>query len=266
MNMKSVAYRKLPRIKANLKPEKEVNYDVKNLVHLIRNKSNKATILHAVKIGYLLYPSVEFICKIYESQTNREHDVESSNSQWDKKSKILAQLQSILYLNFHSVPIIEVGDVRLCQNLRILNLSSNYLFNIDPLVECKHLFRLDLQNNQLDELPPSSFWAAFERLKILYLHSNQISKIENLKNLTACPSLEILTLFDTPVSLRSNYRHHVVNSIFTLKALDDYVISDEEIIEDATFANMFSPRLKHFKLELTLPTIEVKIFSQYINL
>ena len=34
-------------------------------------------------------------------------------------------------------------------------------------------------------------------------------------------------------------RHHVVNSIWSLKALDRHVISDEEIIEDADFGGKY---------------------------
>jgi hypothetical protein len=46
---------------------------------------------------------------------------------------------------------------------------------------------------------------------------------------------QILTLHDTPMSLQRHYRHHAVNTIRTLRALDRHLVSDEEIIEDATF-------------------------------
>ncbi|XP_049559141.1 leucine-rich repeat and IQ domain-containing protein 3 isoform X2 [Orcinus orca] len=49
--------------------------------------------------------------------------------------------------------------------------------------------------------------------------------------LSACPSLIALTMFDCPVSLKKGYRHVLVNSIWSLKALDHHVISDEEIIQ-----------------------------------
>jgi hypothetical protein len=38
-----------------------------------------------------------------------------------------------------------------------------------------------------------------------------------VKYLAHTPDLEILTLYDSPLSLKKNYRHHVVNSIWTLK-------------------------------------------------
>ncbi len=82
------------------------------------------------------------------------------------------------------------------------------------------------------------------------MHSNLLSDLETVKFLGSCPALEILTLYDTPLSLKENYRHHAVNSVFTLKALDKHVVSDEEIIEEAAFNNRFSALHKNFKVAL----------------
>ena len=68
--------------------------------------------------------------------------------------------------------------------------------------------------------------------------------------MAASPSLSILTLYNTPLCLKPNYRHHVVNSLWSLKALDNYIISDEEIIEDATFGGRYSSMGKSFNLPL----------------
>ena len=87
-------------------------------------------------------------------------------------------------------------------------------------------------------------------LKILLLHDNPIGKLENLHHLSACECLTVLTLYDTPLSLKRNYRHHVVNSIWTLQALDSMVISDEEIIEDAVFGGEFSAMHPAFHINL----------------
>lgn len=103
------------------------------------------------------------------------------------------------------------------------------------------------------------------KLKVLYLHGNTISRLEYLKQLSYCPALEILTLYDSPISLKYNYRHHTVNSIITLKALDDYVISDEEIIEEAKFNNMFSARSANFKINLVVPTTQVTFCLDYFS-
>lgn len=96
-------------------------------------------------------------------------------------------------------------------------------------------------------------------LRILLLHDNPIGKIENLHYLSACPMLTALTLNDTPLSLKRNYRHHVVNSIWALKALDNFVISDEEIIEDAEFAGGFVTMHPALYINLCPPTPNVSL-------
>ena len=96
-----------------------------------------------------------------------------------------------------------------------------------------------------------------KNLRILFLHNNPVDKLEYLKFLGLCQSLEILTLYDTPISLKENFRHHAVNSIFTLKALDKYVISDEEIIEEANFSNRFSAFSKNFRINLRIKILNV---------
>lgn len=92
---------------------------------------------------------------------------------------------------------------------------------------------------------------------MLFLHDNPLGKYETLQSLATCPNLNALTLYDTPLSLKKNYRHHVANSIWTLKALDHYVISDEEIIEDAVFGGQFGTLNPAFRINLCPPTPEV---------
>ncbi|XP_062437369.1 leucine-rich repeat and IQ domain-containing protein 3 isoform X2 [Rhea pennata] len=84
---------------------------------------------------------------------------------------------------------------------------------------------------QIQHLPGPVFWEGMKELNLLYLHDNGIGELDDVHALSCCPNLIGLTLFDTPLSLKIAYRHSVVNSIFSLKALDYYVISDEEIIE-----------------------------------
>lgn len=85
---------------------------------------------------------------------------------------------------------------------------------------------------QVKNLPDTKFWSGLKNLKLLYLHDNGFVKLKNICMLSACPSLIALTMFDCPVSLKKGYRHVLVNSIWTLKALDHHVISDEEIIQN----------------------------------
>jgi len=62
-----------------------------------------------------------------------------------------------------------------------------------------------------------------------------------------------------PCCSQKNYRHHVVNTIWTLNALDHHVISDEEIIEDAIFKNSrFITQHRNFEIDLTPPHPKVR--------
>ena len=63
-------------------------------------------------------------------------------------------------------------------------------------------------------VPGSGFWMCLRSLKILNLHDNPIGRLENLSNLSSCPSLTALTLYDTPLSLKKNYRFAAVYLIF----------------------------------------------------
>lgn len=144
----------------------------------------------------------------------------------------------------------KIGDVMYCANLRVCILSNNFLTKFDGLASCKQLIKLDLHSNQLSDLPGITFWSTLRSLRFLFLHDNPIGQYENMQNLATCPNLTALTMFDTPLCLKRNYRHHVVNSIWSLKALDHFVISDEEIIEDAMFGGTFSANLQCFKITL----------------
>ena len=96
------------------------------------------------------------------------------------------------------------------------------------------------------ELPDAEFWKGLINLQALYMHDNGISSFAEVKKLSTAPSLLILTMYDTPVSLKMYYRHFIANSIWTLKALDHIVISDEEIVEDASFTDRFQAKQPQF--------------------
>uniref|UniRef100_A0A8D2IJI0 Uncharacterized protein n=1 Tax=Varanus komodoensis TaxID=61221 RepID=A0A8D2IJI0_VARKO len=141
--------------------------------------------------------------------------------------------------------LLEYGQTY-CLSLKICDLSGNFLTNIDALECCTSLIKLDLHSNQVKELPDPMFWGSMLNLNLLYLHDNGISTLENVHSLSFCPKLIALTLFNTPLCLKIAYRHIVVNSIFSLKALDYYVISDEEIIEDWRLPEKYKPFTLNF--------------------
>jgi hypothetical protein len=101
----------------------------------------------------------------------------------------------------------------------------------------------------LTSLPRAEFWTRLKKLQVLFLHDNPLSNFRTIDRLAACTSLTVLTIYDTALSLRPFCRHHVVNTIWSLKAVDNYVISDEEIIDGATFGGRFAALSPHFFIE-----------------
>nr|XP_013800580.1 PREDICTED: leucine-rich repeat and IQ domain-containing protein 3 isoform X1 [Apteryx mantelli mantelli]XP_013800581.1 PREDICTED: leucine-rich repeat and IQ domain-containing protein 3 isoform X1 [Apteryx mantelli mantelli]XP_013800582.1 PREDICTED: leucine-rich repeat and IQ domain-containing protein 3 isoform X1 [Apteryx mantelli mantelli] len=141
------------------------------------------------------------------------------------------ELEDLVIVQLNGLYLKNVEHLQYCFSLKICILSNNFIANIDSLVSCPHLVELDLHGNQIQHLPGPVFWESMKKLNLLYLHDNGIGKLDDVHALSCCPNLIGLTLFDTPLSLKIAYRHSVVNSIFSLKALDYYVISDEEIVE-----------------------------------
>ncbi|XP_006816860.1 leucine-rich repeat and IQ domain-containing protein 3-like, partial [Saccoglossus kowalevskii] len=167
------------------------------------------------------------------------------------KSETLRSIQMVRLVGVH---LRDIGCIYTCKRLRICILHSNYINKFDALIACPELVKLDLHSNQISILPGVEFWENLSELRILHLHNNLIGRLEHLQSLAACQQLDALTLYDTPVSLKRAYRHHVVNSIWSLRALDKHVVSDEEIIEDATFGGMFSAISPHFYIDLMPPS------------
>ncbi|XP_063057538.1 leucine-rich repeat and IQ domain-containing protein 3 [Engraulis encrasicolus] len=137
-----------------------------------------------------------------------------------------------------------------CSSLRICILSGNFITNIAALSGCVHLVKLDLSGNQITQLPDAVYWNKFTELLLLNLHDNNMSTRKHIGGLSCCPNLIALTMHDTPLSLKANYRHCIVNTLWSLKALDNYVISDEEIIEGFTLSPKFRKMAPNLAINL----------------
>lgn len=64
---------------------------------------------------------------------------------------------------------------------------------------------------------------------------------------------------------RKNYRHHAVNTIWTLLVLDRYLVSDEEIIEGADFHGKFKSMSSHLEIDTMIPVDKVRLLSLIID-
>lgn len=153
-----MSYVKLPKLGSNRLNTNNLNpnkYDTKNIRDIAENKNDEAIIYEAIQVGYLLYPSKEFIWQAFSQQV--DFDAQASLKLVRRPNRLSRfydefyenDYSKIFFLNLSKVPLVEVGDLFICNRLTILNLSNNFLVNIEPLAECVNLFRLDLQNNQV---------------------------------------------------------------------------------------------------------------------
>ena len=146
-------------------------------------------------------------------------------------------------LDLRDLSLQDVEEIVSCKALRVCLLGSNLLSQVGmALFSCRRLRKLDLSNNGLTTLPPKEHWAKLDELQILYLHDNQMAALPAAGELIGCPMLLRLTLHGNPLSRHPSYRHYCVNTLITLKALDLHVISDEELIEGATFSETFGTK------------------------
>ncbi|XP_051712321.2 leucine-rich repeat and IQ domain-containing protein 3 [Oryctolagus cuniculus] len=157
----------------------------------------------------------------------------TSHEEWSHyNDNIIEDQKDFVFVKFNGLHLKSMENLQSCISLRVCIFSNNFITDIHPLQSCSKLIKLDLHGNQIKILPDAKFWSGMKNLKLLYLHDNGFTKLKNACELSACPNLIALTMFDCPVSLKKGYRHVLVNSIWPLKALDHYVISDEEIIQN----------------------------------
>ncbi|RDD38681.1 Leucine-rich repeat and IQ domain-containing protein 3 [Trichoplax sp. H2] len=181
----------------------------------------EGSIRDAETIGYINTPNEEFLLK---------NTIDG------------LKLDQAQYFNLRNRRLIEIGSLYLCDNLTVCILANNFIRTFDALIYCNNLQMLDVHGNQIVNVPSVAFWSTLSKLSVMLLHDNGISSMSCVRKIANSPNLAILTLHNTPISLKPHYRHHVVNSIFTLKVLDNYVIADEEIIEGCKFTDQFSTK------------------------
>ncbi|XP_040607485.1 leucine-rich repeat and IQ domain-containing protein 3 isoform X1 [Mesocricetus auratus] len=171
----------------------------------------------------------------------------TSHEEWSHYNEnIIEDQKDFVFVKYNGLHLKSMECLQSCISLRVCIFSNNFVTDIQPLHSCIKLIKLDLHGNQIKTLPDRNFWGGLKNLKLLYLHDNSFSKLKNICVLAECESLIGLTMFDCPVSLKKGYRHVLVNSIWSLKALDHHVISDEEIIQNWHLPERFkafNPRL-----------------------
>ncbi|XP_055487142.1 leucine-rich repeat and IQ domain-containing protein 3-like [Leucoraja erinacea] len=163
------------------------------------------------------------------------------------------KLNEIVVVNMSACYLINMGYLTNCSALRVCILPRNYISKMDALSNCPNLIKLDLHSNHITEIPDEFFWREMKCLQVLYLHNNIIGDTCSVEALSSCPQLTVLTLYDTPISLVPKYRHFVVNSIWSLKALDNFVIADEELMEDELDNSQYRAHSHQFLIYPPIP-------------
>lgn len=134
--------------------------------------------------------------------------------------------------------------------IQIAYLSGNWVKDLEYLPSLSTLRKLDLSHNEINSIPSPQALEGLKSLKILYFHDNGLSDWTSLKALIAIPGIMHLTLFNNPVVTIPGYRHFLTNSSTSLLALDNYLVTDEERLEDACFGYRFRSMNEFMKLHL----------------
>ena len=162
-----------------------------------------------------------------------------------------ATLNEILVISLRNRKLVSfLRLLSYCKNLRVAYCQNNRVSPVEIalLPRFDNLVKLDLSNNELLFIPTSVILSEVYQLKVLFLHNNRLSQWNDLLALSALPSLLHLTLFSNPVSVIPGYRHFLVNASKSLLALDEFVITDEERIEDASYGTRFRSLNKYMKI------------------
>ncbi|SOV19858.1 leucine-rich repeat protein [Plasmodium sp. gorilla clade G2] len=143
-------------------------------------------------------------------------------------------------------------EIHVSNNISVLNLNNNNLENINFLDDIlihtyKHknleldilylnIITLDISFNKLEDINDSIL--NLHNLKVLYLHSNKIQNIVQVKKLQALLKLKKFTIENNPIMDIYNkfYRHFIIHYLPQIKSLDFHDISKiEKNKSDITF-------------------------------
>lgn len=120
------------------------------------------------------------------------------------------------------------------EHLLVLNLQQNAIHDLSPLISVAPTLRvLNVSQNAIAQLPHADFWRQFQNLTMCLLEQNRIHRWEDMQGLRACCSALLwLTLDGNPIMSLRNARPFVVNKLPFLKALDAFVVTDQEFMKE----------------------------------
>ncbi|KAG3177980.1 hypothetical protein PC128_g16630 [Phytophthora cactorum] len=139
----------------------------------------------------------------------------------------------------------------------VLNVQHNALRDLRPIEGMAQTLRvLNASQNEIATLPSIGFWSQFRCLSMCFLSENALKTWADVQGLEGCArSLLWLTLTNNPLMALKNARIFVVNKLPFLKALDNFVTTDQEVVQHARPSarfNALAPRLSLAHLHMPL--------------
>ncbi|XP_069828003.1 leucine-rich repeat-containing protein 51 [Dendropsophus ebraccatus] len=123
----------------------------------------------------------------------------------------------------------EIAEKLLSQPaiLRWIDLSFNYLPNIDPIL------------------------TTYRHLSVLNLHGNSISNLSEVDKLGALPNLKSLTLHGNPIETEKGYRSYILSILPNLKSLDFSAVTKQDRVTAEVWRrmNLKTKRVRRTKKE-----------------
>ncbi|ETP31912.1 hypothetical protein F442_19276 [Phytophthora nicotianae P10297] len=143
----------------------------------------------------------------------------------------------------------------------MLNVQQNALRDLRPIEGMARTLRvLNASQNDIATLPSIDFWSQFRCLSMCFLSQNALRTWADVQGLEGCSrSLLWLNLTNNPLMALKNARSFIVNKLPFLKALDNFVTTDQEVVQHARPSarfNALSPRLSiaHLLMPLEFET------------
>lgn len=102
------------------------------------------------------------------------------------------------------------------------------------------LSSLDLSFNDLLKL--DSAILQYKNIKMLYLHGNQIAKLEELDKLAELPHLLSLTVHGNPIESQPGFRSYILSRLPNLKTLNFSGVTKADLKNASTWSTMYGKR------------------------
>ncbi|TYZ61075.1 hypothetical protein PybrP1_001540 [[Pythium] brassicae (nom. inval.)] len=156
------------------------------------------------------------------------------------------------------------------EHLLVLNLQQNALHDISPLLSAASTLRvLNISQNQIATLPSAQFWGRFGHLTMCFLAHNRIQHWRDADGLQACSATLLwLTLHGNPIAALANARPFLVNKLPFLRALDDFVVTDCELMKTHGTSTRFravSPHMDLSSLHMPLEFVDDNFALAYLR-